>query len=98
MGQREPAGLMQRTWRTARSPPVDSFSAVRGFAGRMVVAKLAGPVMDTLFSDVLALGAVDVTELSLNDWKQLPSWSKLRPLEVRRLAAAAASGGCPAHK
>ena len=80
------------------SSPADSFSAVRGFAGRMVVAKLAGPVVDTLFSDVLALGAVDVTELSLNDWKQLPSWSKLRPLEVRRLAAAAASGGCPAHK
>ena len=34
------------------------------------------------------LGAVDVKELRLDDWQRLPAWSKLRPMEVRRLVAA----------
>ena len=63
------------------------FSAVAGFSRTTASAKLSGLVVEELFSDVLALGAVDVAELSLSDWRGLPSWKKLRPLELRRLSA-----------
>jgi hypothetical protein len=48
------------------------------------------PILAELFADVLSLGAVDVSELTGADWRGLPSWKKLRPLEVRRLEAAIA--------
>ena len=57
----------------------------------MLVAKFAGTAVEELFSDVLALGAVDVAELSSSDWEQLESWKKLRPLEARRLNAASSA-------
>ena len=57
----------------------------------MLVAKFAGTAVEELFSDVLALGAVDVAELSSSDWEQLESWKKLRPLEARRLKAASSA-------
>lgn len=65
-----------------------SYSAVAGFGAAMASAKLPAAVADALFGDILAAGAVDVSELSRDDWPKLPSWSKLRPLEVRRLVAA----------
>ena len=63
------------------------FASVEGFAEAMAAAKLAGAVVDDLFSEVLAVGAVHVKELALSDWQALTSWPKLRPLEVRRLVA-----------
>ena len=57
----------------------------------MIVAKLTGTAVEELFSDVVALGAVDVAELSSSDWEQLESWKKLRPLEARRLKAASSA-------
>ena len=57
----------------------------------MLVAKFAGTAAEELFSDVLALGAVDVAELSSSDWAQLESWKKLCPLEARRLKAASSA-------
>jgi hypothetical protein len=73
------------------------FSAVAGFRVIMVSANLAALVAEELFSDVVALGALDVIELSLSDWEQLPSWRKLRPLEARRLKAAAGPAGSAPH-
>ena len=73
------------------------FSAVAGFCGIMVSANLPALVAEELFSEVVALGAVDVIELSLPDWEQLPSWRKLRPLEARRLKAAAGPAGSAPH-
>ena len=67
---------------------VASHSAVAGFGAAMASAKLPAAVADALFDDILAAGAVDVSELSRDDWPKLPSWSKLRPLEVRRFVAA----------
>ena len=57
----------------------------------MFVAKFAGTGVEELFSDVLALGGVDVAELSSSDWEQLESWKKLRPLEARRLKPASST-------
>ena len=62
-------------------------ASVEGFAGAMAAAKLAGAVVDDLFSEVLAVGAVHVKELALSDWQALTSWPMLRPLGVRRLVA-----------
>ena len=53
----------------------------------MMSAKLFGASAQALFSEVAALGAVDVAELSAEDWRGLPSWKQLRPLETRRLLA-----------
>ena len=72
--------------------PDGAFAAVHGFAEQVAAAKLQRHTADELFSDLLALGAVDVMELSLADWQQLPSWKKLRPLEARRLATALGAG------
>ena len=73
------------------------FSTVAGFRELVVSAKLAGPLVEELFRDVVALGAVDVAELALSDWEQLPSWEKLRRLEVRRLAAVVERAGSAAQ-
>ena len=64
------------------------WSRVNGFAEFIAVAKLDGPVVGQLFADVVAAGAVDVSELGPLDWPQLPSWQSLRPLEARRVRAA----------
>ncbi len=73
------------------------FSAVAGFRGIMVSANLPALVAEELFSEVVALGAVDVIELSLSDWEQLPSWRKLRPVEAGRLKAAAGPASSAPH-
>ena len=69
------------------SPPAGCFSSVSGFSNKMMSAKLFGASAQALFSEVAALGAVDVAELSAEDWRGLPSWKQLRPLEARRLLA-----------
>ena len=61
--------------------------SVAGFAEVMSSAHVASTVVDDLLSDIVALGAVNVKELDLADWRQLPSWKKLRTMEVRRLVA-----------
>ena len=40
-----------------------------------------------LEQEVEGLGAVDVAELTPEDWASLPTWPQLRPLEQRRLQA-----------
>ena len=65
-----------------------SNNAVTGFSALMTAAKLAGAVVGSLLSEILALGAVDIDELCLQDWQALPAWKMLRPLEMRRLANA----------
>ncbi len=69
------------------SAPVAAPVSVHGFADVMAAAKLAGAIVDALSLDVVATGAVHVDELALSDWQHLPSWNKLRPMEVRRLVA-----------
>ena len=64
-----------------------SNDAVTGFSDLMTAVKLTGAVLGSLLSDI-ALGAVDIVELCLQDWQALLSWKILRPLEMRRLANA----------
>ena len=69
-------------------PSLSPSSAVAGFGAAMASAKLPAEVVGAIFADIVAAGAVDVSELSRDDWRALPSWSKLLPLEVRRFVAA----------
>ena len=69
---------------------VDAHASVAGFAGVMSKAELPVHAVRELFADVSAAGAVHVKELTVADWQSFPSWSKLRPLEARRLLRAAA--------
>ena len=69
---------------------VDAYASVTGFAGSMSKAELPVHAVRELFADVSAAGAVHVKELTVADWQSFPSWSKLRPLEARRLLRAAA--------
>ena len=91
-----PAPLLVAPTAVAKISASD-FSAVTGFAGMMVSAKVPAIVAEELFSEVVALGAVDVVELSASDWEQLPSWKKLRPLAARRLNAAVTPAGSAPH-
>jgi hypothetical protein len=50
-------------------------------------ARLPVALAASMEAEVLALGAVHVKEMTLDDWKSLASWSRLRPLEQRRLLA-----------
>ena len=70
------------------SSATSKFSWAAGLADKMASAKLASPIVEALFADVLALGVVDVAGLSAKDWQDLAAWKTLRPLEVRRLARA----------
>jgi len=63
-------------------------SRLGGFADLMAAAKMTGPVVSDLLGEAIAVGAIDVEELALQDWQALPSWGSLRPLEVRRLGMA----------
>ena len=62
-------------------------AAVCGFAEVMTAAKIGEATAQSLLSDVVELGAVDIAELTPEDWERLPSYTILRPLELRRLAA-----------
>ena len=53
----------------------------------MAAAKIYGATSQSLLSVVVELGAVDIAELTPEDWERLPSYTILRPLELRRLAA-----------
>ena len=55
------------------------------------MAELPAHAVRELFADVTAAGAVHVQELIVADWQSFSSWSKLRPLEARRLLRAAAA-------
>ena len=70
---------------------VDAYASVTGFAGLTGKAELPAHAVRELFADVTAAGAVHVQELIVADWQSFPSWSKLRPLEVRRVLRAAAA-------
>jgi len=62
-----------------------SSRAVRGLAELFQNAAIDEAVAQQLRVEIDALGAVDVQELRLEDWRALPSWARLRPLERRRL-------------
>ena len=50
-------------------------------------ARVPVRVQMAINTDVVALGAVDVAELSQADWESLPSWPLLKNLERRRILA-----------
>ena len=60
-------------------------SILRHFAQFMESAVIRASVGEALLREVVALGAVNVRELTVADWSALPSWSQLRPLEQRRI-------------
>ena len=67
---------------------------IRGFLELVGGAMIPKPAAVALHRDALALGAVDVREMTATDWAGLPSWVLLRPLQQRRLLAG--SGAVPA--
>ena len=60
-------------------------SSVGGLDALFAHASIKGDVSQLLQDEVAQLGAVHVLELTAADWLGLPSWSRLRPLEQRRL-------------
>ena len=68
--------------------PGPTSASVAGFVEKMASVKLTGEIVDCFLADVVATGAVHINELALADWQGLPTWKKLRPMEVRRLASA----------
>lgn len=63
-------------------------SGVSDFSMLVEKARLPADRSAPILRDLVALGAVSVRELELADWRSLPSWEQLRPLEQRRLLAA----------
>ena len=69
---------------------VDSSNAGDRSAGTVVSlelfmerAQLPQPAREAITRGVLATGAVDVDELTEEDWEQLPAWQHLRPVARR---------------
>ena len=54
-------------------------------------------VVQPVFVDVVALGAVDVSEFTVADLQGLRSWTGMQPLEARRLSTALGSVGAAAR-
>lgn len=69
----------------SRALGASAAGALDGFAALMQAARLPAETAAALLPDIIATGAVSVSELLLGDWQGLPSWPRLRPLEQRRL-------------
>ena len=76
---------------TRGAHPGADWSSVNGFAEFITTTKLEGPVVGQLLADIVAAGAVDVSELGPLDWPQLPSWQSLHPLEAQHILASIAA-------
>ena len=59
--------------------------AIHGFQELVAAARLPESASGTLLEDLVAIGAVSVSELTTSDWECLRSWGVLRPLQKRRL-------------
>jgi len=60
---------------------------ILGFAGMMQRAALPEEARAALHQGALALGAIDVRELTAADWQAMSAWQALRPLQQRRILA-----------
>ena len=69
----------------AVQPPGESAQSVCGYAVLVQSARFPADLAHSLLQDLLAMGAVDVRELSLADWGICVSFTRARPLEQRRL-------------
>lgn len=58
---------------------------LEGMADMMAHAKLPQPKAEALAAEILALGALDINELTVSDWKNLAAFHNLLPFEQRRL-------------
>ena len=70
---------------SAAALPLPNFVAIAGVARKIAAVHLDGLIANESYSDVVALGALDLRELKLSDWQSLPSWKKLLPLHAGRL-------------
>ena len=73
-------------------PLQDEPRLVEGLAELARQARLPMPPVISLNDDLIALGAIHVSELEPEEWSQLPSWGLLRPLEQRRCSQALSQG------
>lgn len=69
----------------AVQPPGESAQSVCGYAVLVQSARFPADLAHSLLQDLLAMGAVDVRELSPADWGSCVSFTQARPLEQRRL-------------
>ena len=65
--------------------PSNETENVEGFVKLMETARIPGPMQAALAQELQELGAVDVGELTADDWQGLVSWAALRPLQQRRI-------------
>jgi len=69
----------------AVQPLGDSAQSVSGYVDLVRSARFPADLAHSLLQDLLAMGAVDVSELSPVDWGSCASFTQARPLEQRRL-------------
>ena len=62
-----------------------SASTVTNLELFMERAQLPRAAREAIARDILATGAIEVDELTREDWEQLPTWHHLKPLEKRRV-------------
>jgi hypothetical protein len=70
-------------------------STVIGFSELMQAASIPAEPAQRLHGDAVALGAISVQELTLDDWSGFPSWLLLKPLHKRRLLSNASERTSP---
>ena len=63
----------------------DRKEPVEGLAGLFSSARLPSHLAQAFQEELLAMGAVQASELGSEEWSQLRAWSLLKPLEQRRL-------------
>ena len=72
----------------APPPLADGETAVLNLAALLDRAKIPARVRSEICKDVAAFGAVDVRELSFQDWEASPCWASiLKVAERRRIMA-----------
>lgn len=58
---------------------------IAGYKEMSQTARIPDAASRALLVDLVELGAVDVKELTADDWQSLPSWGQLHMLEKRRV-------------
>lgn len=64
---------------------VDDAATIEGLEDLLWTLQVPRDVAGSLRSGLSELGAISVSELTVEDWKSLEVWAVLRPLQQRRL-------------
>jgi hypothetical protein len=82
-----PTSCVRATASASSSQGVSDIEIVAGLWALLENASIPKDLILACESALVSIGAVNIAEVTKDDWQQLPVWSLLRPLQQRRILA-----------